>query len=186
MDDQSTGLLANSTITRAPTNRLVCILPDKATTPLLLDPEEEATNAFTQNWAQAKDFSNPPWCLIPQCLSQIRRQQARVLLVTPLWLYHPWLPLLLKMLEDYPRQLPHIPDIILNPTNQEFIMKQGVPTLVAWPISGIPLLHEKFLHKLQSYSSHHGEARPTAVTTHYLQNRLAGVNKGIEIPLLDL
>ena len=60
-------------------------------------------------------------------------------------------------------------------------MKQGVPVVVA----GIPLHHEELLHKLQSYSSHHGKAKPTN-TTHYFQNRLVGVSKGIEIPLLNL
>ena len=150
------------------------------------DPEAEATDAFTQNWAQARGFANPPWCLISRCLNQIKQQQARVLLVTPLWPYQPWYPIILRMLEDYPRQLPQIQDIILNPTNQEFIMKQGVPTLVAWPVSGSPLHHEEFLRRLQSYSSHHGEAKRTVVTTHYFQNGLVGVSEGIEIPLLDL
>ena len=57
-----------------------------------LDPEAEATDAFTQNWAQARGFANPPWCLISRCLNQIKRQQARVLLMTPLWPYQPWFP----------------------------------------------------------------------------------------------
>ena len=43
-----------------------------------LDPEATATDAFTQNWAQERGFANPPWCLIPQYLTQIRQQQARV------------------------------------------------------------------------------------------------------------
>ena len=54
-------------------------------------------------------------------------------------------------------------------TNQEFIIKQGVPILVAWPISGIPLHHEEFLCKLQSCSFDHGSPKPTAVTTHCFQ-----------------
>ena len=33
-----------------------------------------------------------------------------------------------------------------------------------------PLLHEEFLHKLQTCSCHHGETKPTPTTTHYLQN----------------
>lgn len=65
-------------------------------------------------------------------------------------------------------------------------MKQGVPKQVTWPISGIPLHHEEFLHKLQSYSSHYGEATPTVATTCRYQNGLAGVSEGIQIPLLDL
>ena len=111
-----------------------------------LDPEAEAMDAFTQNWAQARGFANPPWCLISWCLNQIKQQEARILaaIVTSLWQYQPWFPVILGMVEDYPRQLPQTKDIIQNPTNQEFIMKQGVPILVTWPISGIPLHHEEF------------------------------------------
>ena len=37
-----------------------------------LDPEAEVMDAFTQNWAQARGFANPPWCLISRCLNQIK------------------------------------------------------------------------------------------------------------------
>ena len=126
---------------------------------------------------QARDYANPPWCLISSCLSQIKRQQARVVLVTPLWPYQPWFPLLLKMPEDYLHKLPSIPDLLLNPTNQEFIMKQGVPKLVAWPTSGNLLLHEEFLHRLQTCCSPHGETKPI----NYIFYRSSN---GISIPLL--
>ena len=84
------------------------------------DPEAESTDAFLQNWTPMRGFANPPWCLIPRCLSQIKQQQARVLLITPLWPCQPWLPVVLGMLQDYPRQLPPQEDLILNPSNQEF------------------------------------------------------------------
>ena len=58
--------------------------------------------------------------------------------------------------------------------------------LAAWAVSGILFHHEEFLHKLQSYSSHHGKAIAIVVTTHYFHNGLVGVSEGIEIPLLDL
>jgi len=48
------------------------------------------------------------------------------------------------MLEDYPRILPAREDLVILPVGQEFIMNQGVPKLVAWPISGNPLSHEEF------------------------------------------
>ena len=133
-----------------------------------------------------RDYANPPWCLIPCCLSQIKQQQARVSLITPLWPCQPWFPVVLGILQDYPRQLPPQEDLILSPSNQEFIMQQGTPTLVAWPISGNPSLHKEFLHRLQNYSSLHGATKPTLATTLYLQNGQIGVNNGIEIPLLDL
>ena len=129
------------------------------------DPEAEATDAFLQNWTPTRGFANPPWCLIPRCLSQIKQQQARVLLITPLWPCQPWFPVVLGMLQDYPCQLPPQQDLILSPSNQEFIMQQGTPTLVAWPISGNPSLHEEFLHRLQNCSSLHGGTKPTLATT---------------------
>ena len=128
LNDKSKNFPANS-VSRTITNRSFCISPDKTATPLLqLETgsscrSTEATDAFTQNWAQARGFANSPWCLISRCRNQIKQQQARVLVVTPLWPHQPWYPIILRMLEDYPRQLPQIQDIILNPTNQEFIMK---------------------------------------------------------------
>ena len=50
-----------------------------------IDPEAEATDAFTQDWSHHKGFANPPWCLIPRCLSQVCAQKARLILLTPLW-----------------------------------------------------------------------------------------------------
>ena len=102
----------------------------------------------------------------------------------PLWPCQPWFPVVLGMLQDYPRQLPPQEDLILSSSNQEFITQLGTPTLVAWPISGNPSLHEEFLHRLQNYSSLHGGTKPTLATTLYLQNGQIGVSNGIEIPLL--
>ena len=119
------------------------------------DSEAEAVDAFLQNWAQVRGFADPPWCLIPRCLSQIKQQEAVVVLITPLWPCQSWFPVLLGMLQDYPRRLPSHHDLILNPSSQ-FIMQQGTPTLVAWPISGNPSFHVEFLHRLQTCSSHHG------------------------------
>ena len=63
-------------------------------------------------------------------------------------------------------------------------MPQGCPSLVAWPISGNPSHHEEFLQKLQN--SYPGDPKPSPATTQHLLNGLAGVNSGIEIPLLAL
>ena len=87
------------------------------------DPEAEAMDAFLQNWAQVRGFANFPWCLIPRCLSQIKQQEAVVVLITPLWPCQSWFPVLLGMLQDYPRRLPSHHDLILNPSSQ-FIMQQ--------------------------------------------------------------
>jgi len=76
------------------------------------------------------------------CLSQIKQQNARVILFTQLWNTQPWF---LGLAEDYPRLLPASKVLVLLLSNQEFLMKQGVPELVVWFISGNILHHKEFL-----------------------------------------
>ncbi len=144
------------------------------------DPEAAAVDAFTQDWSKIRGYANPPWCLIPRCLTHIKRQRARVLLIAPLWKTQPWFPVLLDMLEDYPRILPMRPDLTLNPTGLEFIMNQ-VPTLVAWPICGIPSSQGAFRNQLLSYYSPPGGPKQHPTTTPCSTSGLAGVSRGIEI-----
>ena len=50
-----------------------------------VDLEAEMTDAFAQYWSHHKGFANPPWCLIPRCLSQAHAQKTRLILLTLLW-----------------------------------------------------------------------------------------------------
>ena len=130
-----------------------------------LDPEATATDAFNQNWAQTRGFANPPRCLIARCLSQIKRQMARIVIIIPQWASQPWYPIILGMLEDYPRILLAGEDLVILPTSQDFIMNQGVPELVAWPVSGNPSNHEEFLWRLQPSSLHPRDQKHSQTTT---------------------
>jgi len=150
------------------------------------DLEAEGTDAISQDWSTTRGYANPLWCLIPRCLSQMKQQRARLVMVTPLWRTQPWFPTILGVLEDYPRLLNSQEDLIMLPTDQDFIMDQGVPELVAWPISGNPSNHEEFLLKLQTSSCPHGGQRHNQTTTLCLPDGQIGVSKGIGIPLLDL
>ena len=71
-----------------------------------MDPLAGATDAFNQHWQQFKGHENPPWCLIGRVLSQVKAQQAQVILVAPVWRGQPWYPVLLGMPYNYTRQLP--------------------------------------------------------------------------------
>ena len=150
------------------------------------DPEAEGTDAFSQVWSMTRGYANPPWCLIPRCLSQVNHQKARLIMITPLWSTQPWFPTILGLLEDYLRLLPSVEDLVMLPSDQEFIMSQGVPDLVAWPISGNPSNHGEFLHKLQTSSCPPGGQKRNPTTIHCLPNGQIGVINGIGIPLLDL
>ena len=149
------------------------------------DPEAAATNAFMQDWSHLRGFENPPWGLISRCLSKVKAEGARIVLVTPLWNTQPWFPVVLELLEDYPRLLTNQPDLVVLPVGQEFLIKQGVPQLIAWPISG-NLTHQKvFLQRLQTSCLPHGEIKPILTTGSPLLNGLAGVSSEVEIPILD-
>ena len=115
-----------------------------------------------------RGFANPPWCLIAHCLSQVKRQVARVVMVTPLWTSQPWYPTL-RMLEDFPRILP-------AQIEQAFIINQG--------ISGMAHIRESFTSRGISAEAcyHPGDQKVSQTTTRFLQNGLASVHKGIGIP----
>ena len=150
------------------------------------DPGAAVTDAFMQNWSHLRGFANPPWCLISLCLSKVKAEGARIVLVTPLWNTQTWFPAVLKLLEDYPRRLVNQPDLVVLPLNQEFLMKQGVPQLIAWPISGNLTHHKAFLQRLQTSCLPHGEIKLILTTVPPLLNGLAGVSNEVEIPFLDL
>ena len=48
-------------------------------------PEAGKTDAFNQDWSTTEGFANPVWCLIAKFLSQTKQQQARLIMIAPLW-----------------------------------------------------------------------------------------------------
>ena len=60
-----------------------------------LDPLAAGTDAFYQQW-MGRTFANPLWILIPRVLSEVRVQQATVILVAPVWKSQVWYPVLLS------------------------------------------------------------------------------------------
>ena len=108
------------------------------------DPYAIATDAFLQTWTGLKGYANPPWNLIGRVLAQVQRQQARVVLVAPVWRGQPWFPVILRMLVDYPRRMPTGIELTfnLNPT-------LTMPHLAVWHISGIDTETKSFQMMLQ-------------------------------------
>ena len=150
------------------------------------DLEAEATDAFTQSWSQIHGYANPPWCLILAALTKIRREEARIVLVAPVWKTQPWYPLLLDILADVPCLLPQREDLVISPSEREFIMPAGVPQLAAWPLSGKSADREAFQQKLHSWSQLHCVPNQHHLMHPSLGNGTAGVWNGVEIPLRAL
>ena len=148
-----------------------------------LDPAAEAINAFNQDWSQFVGYANPSWCLTLSVLAKIRRDKAKVILVAPVWPTQPWYPMILQLLDDVPCLLPRRDDLMISPSQREFIMPSGVPQLATWPLLGNSANQEAFQQKLLGCSRHLGEARPPHLMNPSSKSGTTGVWKGVEIPL---
>ena len=142
------------------------------------DPYALATDAFLQDWSQMKGFANPPWSLVGRVLAQIQAQEARIIVIAPVWKTQPWYPVLLGMLIDLPR--------LLQRPLEEPGPEDMHPLLAAWHISGRGSEAKTFRKGLRSWSLNHGDQRRTGPTTHSSGDGAAGVIDGIRIPFLDL
>ena len=69
------------------------------------DPAAEATDAFQQNWKSLSGYANPPWNLVGRVLAMVENQQAKVVLVAPIWPSQPWYPKLLSLLWSIPLRI---------------------------------------------------------------------------------
>ena len=104
-------------------------------------------------------FANSLWCLIPRCLTKIKTQSARLDPVenTAVVPGNFGTPGGLSKKSKIPQQ----PDLVSIPQGQDFLTQQGVPQLIAWPISGNPIHHKVFLTRLQTSCSSPGETKLT-------------------------
>ena len=116
-------------------------------------------------------------------LAKIQWEKAKIVLVSPLWRSQPWYPILLQLLEGFPLIIPIQKNIVISPTQQEFIMPSGVPQLVVWPLSGVPADRKAFQQRLHNYWKLHGEARQLQSMNPSSNSRIVGVRNGIGIPL---
>ena len=172
---------------RADINSIAC---HSACHPLhgsLPDPYAMATDAFTLNWADFRGYASPPWNMITRVLTQTRAQQARLVLVAPIWRAQPWYSTLLEMLVHRPVLLPNKPDLV-QPTHRVNHVNHPdiTPRLAGWTISGIDSEAKNFQKALQPYCLHHGDTKLPKVTTPCVARGLAGVVKGVQIPFQEI
>lgn len=150
------------------------------------DPEAEATDAFSQNWSSIRGFAHPPWCLIARVLMKVQREEATIILVTPLWRTQPWFPSLLSMLADLPILLPDIPDLIIPSPNCDCPVLETQPQLVAWKVSGITSVQRRFQTMLLNSSCLPGEAKQSLTITLPGGNGKDGASREVCIPLQQM
>ena len=94
----------------------------------------------------------PPFFLIKNCLSKIRREKSEIILVCPYWPSQPWFPVLLELASSTPA--------IFRPSENLLLSSLGDPhplcmkptfLLTAWKLSGDVSKGKIFRNQLLSY-----------------------------------
>ena len=155
---------------------------------LYRDPKALFRDAFQANWSGHLGYVFPPVKLIPRVLDKVRRDQATIILLAPLWPRRLWYPDLLGMTVDVPRLLP-ISETLLSQGIEPWVIHHPQPELLkltAWKVSGANWRHLDFLRQLSTLLSQPDAQTLVAPTTLAGQRLSAGAINGTLIPLLPL
>ena len=143
------------------------------------DPGAMAMDAFSLNWSQISAYAFPPFCLIGRCLAKIRKDQATVVIIAPVWPGQPWYATLLGMVICQPFLLPPGHDVITSPQGEPHPLAgtQSL-TLAAWKVSGTDSLQKVFQQNLPHCCWNQGDLGHKWLTKAPGENGVAGVVKG--------
>ena len=99
------------------------------------DPGSCYTDAFSLDWNNHNFYAFPPFSLLPRCLQKIQQDNARGVLIAPLWPTQTWFPLLLQLLADQPWVIQLRSDLLQHPShNQPHPLHKNL-ALVVCPVS---------------------------------------------------
>jgi hypothetical protein len=116
-------------------------------------PGAMATDAFSFSWTGFQGYAFPPFSQVKDCLSKLRREQASLVLISPLWPSQPWFPLLLEMAYEPPRVFHPRADLLVSCQGEVHPLSQRPSfRLVAWKLSGVSSLCRAFRTKWSNFS----------------------------------
>lgn len=81
------------------------------------DPEAMAIDAFSINWGTQYFYAFPPFSMLGRVVQKMITEEARGILIAPLWTTQAWFSLLLRHIVAQPVILPPPQDILTLPTN---------------------------------------------------------------------
>lgn len=121
------------------------------------DPSASFIDAFSQNWVKFNNFyAFPPFSLITKCIQKVREEEAKGVIITPIWPTQVWFPPLMRMLIAPPTILPK--DVLYLPFKPSAKHKQSQSLrLMACHISGNTSERKDFQSRLSRSYAHHGE-----------------------------
>ena len=152
------------------------------------DPKAQGTDAFTILWDSPLMYAFPPFSQIQRCLQKIIQDQARVILIAPVWRSRPWFPILLSLLIDRPCLLPKDPFLIHLPWDKiaHPLLSHRSFQLAAWPLSGDHSLSKNFLRGGPPSYSLPGEKEHINSMKQLGKNSVAGVLRNRTIRFLRM
>jgi len=115
------------------------------------DPQAMATDAFSLNWKNKGNYLFPPPPLVSRCLEKLRIDQAKAILITPVWPQRLWYPLLLQMSCQQPLLLPQQQGLLIEPHTGKPPTFNLTP-IAAWLVSGDTTEVLAYQEQLQRYS----------------------------------
>ena len=153
-------------------------------------PLAAASNALSQSWTGLSLYAFPPIPLLEKTLIKIREDQVEeVTVIAPSWLRRSWYHILLQMTCEIPLLLTCrrslfsqcLPDKgVLYHTDLETLQ------LMAWKLSSMPYRTRTFLMQLSEGSSLPPMTSLERCTIADGRASLAGVVRGVRIPLAHL
>ena len=118
-----------------------------------LQPDAMAVDSFTLDWGNWRCYAFPPFKLIHRCLLKIWKDQADVLLQTPVWPAQPWWPTIIELAYQPPRILKPVVNLLSDPEgNSHPLLAPGSLLMAAWALSGKDSKREAFRAKWSTYS----------------------------------
>ena len=77
------------------------------------DPKCSYVNAFSLNWGEFNFiYLFPPFSLLSRCICKLREDNAKGIVIAPLWLTQSWFPRLMELLTDNPIVLPKTKNLL--------------------------------------------------------------------------
>ncbi|XP_071477298.1 uncharacterized protein [Diadema antillarum] len=140
------------------------------------DPAAWRLDAFSFQWKGFRGYAFPPFPLIPRVLRKIRRDQATILLIAPWWPRRSWFLELTNLLVGSPRLLPARPELIAQPVSGALHPRPSSLHLIAWPLSGNPVLRRACQNELLHSLPAAGENPPGRLTIPVWLDTIPGAN----------
>lgn len=141
-----------------------------------LDPDARAVDAFQITGEKDLLCVFPPFCLISKCLSEVLRDKAELILITPTWHTQPWYGMILNMITALPILLPSHQKLLQSPTGASHpLVDNNSLRLAEWGISADSKKHEVFLGSQPNSFQSPGVQEQGLLTTAPGINGIAGV-----------